>query len=213
MLAAEARWVGDRVRALGLGPGATVIDVGSSSEEFRCLVQPHIDYEIFRPLREAGVRIVHVDARADDGVDVVADVTDPAAIPDELRGAGDVVLSASMLEHVPQRDRAVAALRELTRPGGHLIVTAPRRFPRHRDPVDTGYRPTADELAAGLGEGFEVSDRALIADAVEMRVTDGPVWRLAGRLALLAGARVVRRSSMPRTVEIAAVVAKRGQTP
>jgi SAM-dependent methyltransferase len=209
MLAAEARWVGARIRALGLGAGATVIDVGSSSEAFRCLVQPHIDYEIFRPLREAGARIVHVDARAEAGVDVVADVTDPAAIPDELRGAGDVVISASMLEHVPRRERAVAALRELTRPGGHLVLTAPRRFPRHRDPVDTGFRPTAEELAAELGGGFEVTERALIEDSVEMRVTDGPVWRLAGRLALLAGARVVRRSSMPRTVAIAAVVARR----
>ncbi len=209
MLAAEARWIGERIRGIDLGPEATVLDVGSSSEEFRCLIQPHIDYEIFRPLREAGTRIVHIDARAGAGVDVVADVTDPAAVPEELRGTGDVVISASMLEHVPERARAIASLRELTKPGGRLIVTAPRRFPRHRDPVDTGFRPTADELAAELGDGFEVETRTLIEDSVETRVTDGPVWRQFGRLILLTGVRIVRRSSMPRVVEIVAVVARR----
>ena len=209
MLAAEARWIGERISALGLGGDQTVIDVGSSSEPFRCLIQPHIDFEIFRPLREAGVRIVHVDARADEGVDVVADVTDPAEVPDELRGAGDVVISASMLEHIPERRGAIACLRELTRPGGRLVLTAPRRFPRHRDPVDTGYRPTADELAVDLGDGFEIEAKTLIEDSVEMRVTDGPMLRHTGRLLMLAGARMIRRSSMPRRVQIVAVLARR----
>lgn len=209
MLAAEARWIGERLRELDIGAGSTVLDVGSSSERFRCIVQPHIDYEIFRPLREAGVRIIHIDARPDEGVDVIADVTDPAAVPEELRESGDLVISASMLEHIPERARAIAALRSLCRPGGRMIVTAPRRFPRHRDPVDTGFRPTADELAAELGDGLEVEARTLIEDSVEMRVTDGPTLRLLGRLALLAGARVLRRSSMPRKVQIVAVLARR----
>lgn len=86
MLAAEASWIGERIQGLELGPGSTVFDVGSSSERFGCLIQPHPD---------------------------------------------------------------------------------------------------------------------------EMRVTDGPTLQLLGRLVLLAGARLVRRSSMPRRVQIAAVVAKR----
>src|SRR5689334_8171708 len=79
MLLEEAMWIADQVAGLlETGAVSSVIDLGSSTEEFRRLDQPYIDYYIFLPLRRAEVAVIHVDARAAEGVDVVADVTDPS---------------------------------------------------------------------------------------------------------------------------------------
>jgi hypothetical protein len=36
----------------------------------------------------------------------------------------------------------------LVRPGGIIVVTVPRSYPHHADPIDTLYRPTPEEAAA-----------------------------------------------------------------
>jgi SAM-dependent methyltransferase len=95
------------------------------------------------------VRIVHVDARQDEGVDVICDLADPAAEP-EAAGLqpADVVLASNLLEHVPNRDLVLTRIIRLTRPGGIIVVTVPNLYRFHEDPIDTMYRPTNCELEA-----------------------------------------------------------------
>jgi methyltransferase family protein len=58
----------------------------------------------------------------------------------------DLVLCTSVLEHVTDVPAAAATLLRLTNRGGYLLITVPRSYPRHRAPIDTGYRPSNQQL-------------------------------------------------------------------
>jgi SAM-dependent methyltransferase len=126
MFVEESVWIRGGLEKADLREGMTLLDVGSSTERFRRLHQPFIDYEIFLPLRRRGVRIVHVDARRDEGVDVVCNLADPATEP-EAAGLepAHAVLAANLLEHVLDRDLVLTRIKRLTRPGGIIVVTVP----------------------------------------------------------------------------------------
>lgn len=160
MLVSEATWIGAVLARL---PVAPLLNIGSSTSAFRTQEQPWVDARIFAPLRARDVPVTHVDLKADAGVDVVGDVSEPD-VRARLGSHWGVVLCSNLLEHVVERESLCLAFEELVAPGGHLVVTVPRRFPLHADPIDTGFRPKVAELAALFGRselvsGEEVVDR------------------------------------------------------
>ena len=62
-------------------------------------------------------------------------------------------MCCNVLEHLTDRRPLLEAFGSLVAPSAHLIVTVPRRFPYHADPIDTMYRPTVADLGAELS-GF-----------------------------------------------------------
>ena len=141
MLEAEAI----RIREILLARAdiSPLLDLGSSTRAFRTVAKPHIERELFEPLRAAGIAVVHSDRRAGDGIDIVADLDDPA-----LRGRGfRCLLCANLLEHVRDPAAAAAACEDIVEPGGLILVTVPSSYPYHADPIDTGFRPTPAALA------------------------------------------------------------------
>jgi SAM-dependent methyltransferase len=143
----ESLWIRRALENQPLRAGMRVLDIGSSSLEFRTVVQPHIDENVFAPLRARGLAVVHVDARNEPGVDIVADVTTLAGVNDEY----DLVLCTNLLEHVVDRPGTLANAKRVVRSRGLLLLTVPLRYPLHADPIDTGYRPHAGELERLLG--------------------------------------------------------------
>jgi len=131
-----------------------LLNLGSSDALYREQTKPHIERELFAPLRAAGIEIVHADLKSAPGVDVAGDIRDPA-VQARLGAGFGCVLIANMLEHV--RDRAMIAgiCEDLAGPSGLILATVPSSFPYHADPLDTGYRPQPEELAA-LFAGSEV---------------------------------------------------------
>lgn len=125
----------------------TVLDIGSSTLAFRTVTQPHIDGNVFAPLRRRGIFPIHLDARAEPGVDIVADVTRL----DGVEGCFDVVLCTNLLEHVVDRRLTLRHVKRVVARSGLLLLTVPRRYPLHQDPIDTGFRPTADALDELVG--------------------------------------------------------------
>jgi SAM-dependent methyltransferase len=155
----EARWINGVLRELQPQPAWIVLDVGSSTEYFRRVSQPYIDYYVFLPLRRAGAQVLHIDAKRDEGIDVVWDIAaddpqdEPARIP-----VADVVICSNLLEHVIDRNVVAKRLSRLTKLNGHLIVTVPHVYRYHEDPIDTMYRPTDDQLVSMFLEyGFQAS--------------------------------------------------------
>jgi hypothetical protein len=125
-----------------------LLNLGSSTRAFREQAKPHIERELFAPLRAAGVTVFHSDLKQGDGVDLAGDILDPAVRADlEARGFRSLLI-ANMLEHVRDRAAVAAACEEIVGPGGLILATVPSSFPYHADPIDTGYRPTPPELAA-----------------------------------------------------------------
>lgn len=142
----EARWIGQAIAELDLAD-RTVVNVGSSTGRFRERTQPHIEREIFAPLRARGARVIHCDMKAAEGVDLVGDLLDPEFNRTVAALEPALVLANNLFEHV--RDRAVlaASLAALPAPGGRLLISVPYAYPYHADPIDTLYRPTPDEIA------------------------------------------------------------------
>src|SRR5436190_23440563 len=105
----EALWIESALAEREITGGTTVLDIGSSTEDFRTQVQPHIEQHVFAPPRRRGATIVHVDAKEGKGVDVVCDVTDADVdLVAQLGSPFDVVLCCNMLEHVVDRERTLA---------------------------------------------------------------------------------------------------------
>jgi SAM-dependent methyltransferase len=165
----EAQWIERTLRPLGIGSGASVLDIGSSTAAFRTEVQPHIERHVIAPLRASGASVVHLDAKEGEGIDVVCDLADPSL--DLLGAVGrrfELVTCCNLLEHVVDREATVRQVASVVDDGGFLLVTVPGRYRFHEDPIDTMFRPAPDELAAlitGVDSGLRV--RAL--DSVPIR--------------------------------------------
>jgi SAM-dependent methyltransferase len=144
----ESRWVGQQLAAYRTPQISPLLNVGSSTSEFRDSVQPWTARNVFSPLAERGVEIVHLDARAGAGIDIRGDLLADADFARIGSRRYRALLCCNILEHVPDPGEFARRCVELVAPGGVIVVTVPRSYPRHGDPIDTLYRPTPDEAAA-----------------------------------------------------------------
>lgn len=154
MLESEARWLGARLAELPAAELSPLLNLGSSDLQFRSVVQPWIDREVFAPLRARGVRVVHSDLKALPGVDLAADALDPAGQAALRQLGARSVLCSNMLEHVAEPSALARACLDLLPPGGRLIVTAPASYPYHPDPIDNYYRQEPEGLVRDLFPGL-----------------------------------------------------------
>ena len=152
---------------LGQESVSPLLNLGSSTREYREVTHPHIDRCLFEPLRRAGVTIVHCDRKAAEGVDLVGDVTDPEMVRDLKSRGFRCLLLANVLEHVPDRRRVAAICEDIVGPGGLILVTVPASYPYHADPIDTYFRPSPDSLARRFARS-----RTLLTDEVA-----GPTYK------------------------------------
>lgn len=106
-----------------------------------------------RSLAFPGARWLGLDMQPGDGVDVVGDVH---KLPEDWSSRFDTVVCSEVLEHVERPWVALPELARVTKPGGHLIVTAPFCFPVHAYPSDY-FRYTMEGLRVLMQDaGFEV---------------------------------------------------------
>lgn len=163
MRPSEAVWIGKALASIDASSLDPVVELGSSTSEFRTVVQPHIDREIHAPLRERGIRIITTDLKEAPGVDISGDIYD-RDIRDSIKAvAPRCVLGCNILEHVEDRGHFAAICDELVAPGGYLIVTGPHEYPYHADPIDTMYRPTVEQVHA-LFPAYELVKGEIITD-------------------------------------------------
>jgi hypothetical protein len=168
MFETEARWLSaalDRYAPERLSP---LLNLGSSTAAFREHIQPWTEQSLFRPLRDRGVEIVHVDRRDEAGIDLRADLTDPADLPQLLALRPRALLCCNLLEHVTGPDRLARHCLDILPRSGLAFVTVPFSYPYHRDPIDTMYRPSPAELEA-LFAGARLLDSAIIGAGMSYR--------------------------------------------
>lgn len=183
MFEAEARWVGERLAGFDAAELSPLLNIGSSTREFRETVQPATVTHLFEPLRRRGVEVRHLDRREGNGIDIRADLLDDidfARLKPESYGA---VLCCNVLEHVEHAAEFARRCLALVRPGGLVVATVPRSYPRHGDPIDTLFRPTPQQLA-GLfpGAGILASEVIDVGESYADAVRGRP-WILLRHLA------------------------------
>jgi SAM-dependent methyltransferase len=161
MLSSEAKWISAYFALQDNAVLGTVLNIGSSTAEFREQKQSFIDEKIFRPLARRGVPVVHTDIKAANGVDIVADIMNDDDL-ERLRSLGaKTILCSNMLEHVPSASRMAERLATLVPPGGVLLVTVPNSYPYHPDPIDTLLRPDTTQLS-GLFRQLTLLDGGIV---------------------------------------------------
>lgn len=154
LLIREAKWVGEQLRlATASRSGIKILNLGSSTEDFRKRHQPYIDRSIFQPLLNVpDVQILHCDVRSGPGIDLTADVTQKRDIRMLEKYRFDVCLMSNLLEHVTDIKAVVSHVGEILPQGSLLIATGPSRYPYHPDPIDNLFRPDRDEVKALMTE-------------------------------------------------------------
>jgi hypothetical protein len=161
MLVEEAKWLNRQLNDLRPNEIYPMCNLGSSTEHFRRVEQQYIDKLLFEQARLNKLQVIHVDAKAAPGVDIVGDLTD-LSFPGRLAELNvRSVMCCNLLEHVTDRAVVRDAILSILPPGGYIIVTVPYRFPYHPDPIDTMYRPTIQELFA-LFAGTSVHKAAFV---------------------------------------------------
>lgn len=124
-----------------------IANVGSSTEYFRKQMQPHIHEYIFKPLLERKYQVVHIDLKKDEGVDVVADITQKD-FGEKFKDSFNVILCTNLLEHVEDIPAVVNNLYSACKHNGYLLITVPYKYKKHLDPIDNMFRPSPEEITA-----------------------------------------------------------------
>jgi SAM-dependent methyltransferase len=145
MLLEESNWI--KINILNsTKPGDRILNIGSSSRKYRTQIQPHIEKNIFKPLIDNKVDVIHTDIVNENGVDIVGDLTKPEFISQLKKNKYDLVLCSNLLEHLIEKQTIVEAILEILPKNSKAIITVPYNYPYHLDPIDTMYRPNINEL-------------------------------------------------------------------
>ena len=154
MLYEESKWIGSELLKI-YKPGTRILNIGSSSFEFRSIIQPHINKFIFDPLLTKNSTIIHTDIVKAEGVDLVGDLTEKVFINKLKTEKYDIVICSNLLEHMKNRKPIISAIKEILHNNGYAIITVPYNYPYHLDPIDTMFRPKIKELYKNFSE-FEL---------------------------------------------------------
>jgi hypothetical protein len=157
----ESEWLGERIARIPDADLFPLLNVGSSTESLRTRQQPHIDANIFAPLRARGGEVWHLDIKAAPGVDIVGDLLDPELRQRVSRMHIRSVMISNLLEHVVARAPICDAVMKILPPRGYLIVSGPKDYPFHADPIDTMFRPTIAEVHVHF-PGTRIIDCAIL---------------------------------------------------
>jgi hypothetical protein len=157
----ESKWLGERFAKIPDADLFPLLNVGSSTEDFRTRQQPYIDANIFAPMRARGGKVYHLDIKAAPGVDIVGDLLDPAFLDRVSQMQIRSALISNLFEHVTIRQQICDVVMKILPTGGYLIVSGPKDYPYHADPIDTMFRPTVAEVHAHF-PGTSVVDSAII---------------------------------------------------
>jgi hypothetical protein len=148
MLVEEAQWIKKVIENNFYLNDFPLLNVGSSTKEFRESVQPFIFSEIFKPLEDKNYSVLHTDIKEDNGVDIVGDLND-AKFRIHLRENNiKSILCSNLLEHLEDPQQICNSILEIVPINGLILVTVPYSFPYHNDPIDTLLRPNIKELHA-----------------------------------------------------------------
>ncbi|MEZ0267146.1 MAG: methyltransferase type 11 [Phycisphaerae bacterium] len=157
----ESQWLGQRLASIPDDELFPLLNVGSSTLEFRTRTQPYIDQNVFAPLRARSGQVYHLDMKPDPGVDLVGDLLDPAFLASLRKLTVRSAMVSNLLEHVTVRDEICKTLLDVIPDGGYIICSGPHTYPYHADPIDTMFRPSVEQIHAHF-PGTTVVDSAII---------------------------------------------------
>lgn len=152
MLYAESEWFKKVLNKYIERDRAIVLNIGSSTKEFRETEQPYVQENVFDVLATKNATVLNVDLKQEAGVDLVGDVTDAEFIKKLYGITPNAIICSNLLEHLTIRELFCNSLIKIMNKDTYLIVSVPYSFPYHPDPIDTLYRPSPQDLKVSFKE-------------------------------------------------------------
>src|SRR5690242_7116549 len=119
----EAQWIAEQLAEYPPDRISPLLNVGSSTGDFRERQQPWIADRLFEPLTARGVDIVHLDARSGEGIDLRADLVDDDDFARLQPPRYRALLCCNILEHVHDPGELARRCAALVLPRGIIVVT------------------------------------------------------------------------------------------
>ena len=146
MFVQEAKWIGDKIRALQFDLQLIrCLNLGSSTRVYREINQPHVHKYIFEPLLQSA-EVIHADIKAADGVDIAGDFMDEAFWKNIPARSFNLVMCSNLLTHVTDQNKIYKLIHRSVVPRGYVVISTPQIYPYCADPFDAKYRPSLEEI-------------------------------------------------------------------
>ena len=161
MLIKEAKKINEYIETFLKDKKGIAINIGSSTADFIDISQPYIRNFVLNPL-SLNFKILNIDIKSQEGVDLVADFTTPEGQKSIANLNGNLYLISNLLEHIPDYNLGIKSIVELLNTGDVLILSGPKSFPYHPDPIDNMFRPSIKELQQYFESDFEIKDLQIV---------------------------------------------------
>jgi SAM-dependent methyltransferase len=146
MFRQEAMWIEKVLKSIKpLSGNCLAANFGSSTTDFRLVLQPHIHQYVITTLEKNNWQVKNIDFKNDIGVDIVADLTNPS-IAKEYADYFGLTICTNMLEHVENINITIKNLFATTKSDGYILLTVPYKYKKHLDPIDNMFRPKPIEI-------------------------------------------------------------------
>jgi hypothetical protein len=161
MLVKEARKIHEYINNYLSDKKGIAVNIGSSTSEFIDISQPYIRSHVLNPLSK-NFKIKNIDIKNQIGVDLVADFTTEIGQARIKELNGNLYLISNLLEHIPDYSLGVNSIKKMLDKGDVLILSGPKSFPYHPDPIDNKFRPNVKELTEIFHKDFEIIDLRIV---------------------------------------------------
>ena len=155
MLLNEAKWINNVIAGHLNNFNGTAVNLGSSSLDFVKYNQPYIENLVLKPISK-NFKLINVDVKVDSNIQLVADFLTDSGQKTIKELHAKVFLVSNLLEHIPLALDGINQLKKLVEPNSYLILTGPKSFPYHPDPIDNMFRPKLNEINALFEAEFRV---------------------------------------------------------
>ena len=161
MLVKEAVKINVYIQEFLKDKNGVAINIGSSTADFIDISQPYIRRYVLDPLSK-NFKIKNIDIKGQDGVDLVADFTKRNGQEQIKKLGGNLYLISNLLEHIPDYMVGIESIKSMLKSGDLLILSGPKSFPYHPDPIDNMFRPSIKELRQYFDNDFEIKDLQIV---------------------------------------------------
>lgn len=164
MLVEESTWIGEKIKIVVEQQAFPILNIGSSTKEYRTVRQSFIQKNIFDLVPEESKNIVHLDMKAAEGVDIVGNLYDKNFLQELKKYKFKTIMINNLLMYLgkKQREELSTIIDQILEKDGYLIVTNSLTFPPAHDPVESYYRAAPQKMHQQLFNKFEIVDSQVI---------------------------------------------------
>ena len=164
MLVEESIWIGEKIAEIAIQNSYPILNVGSSTKEYRTKKQGFIQKNIFDLIPDESRNVIHLDMKAAEGVDLVGNLYDPIFLEEIKKFKVKCILFNNVLMYLNRKQRIEICqiLKNILEKDGYLIVTNSHVFPPAPDPVESYYRHSPKDLYVDLFNDFTIVDSTIV---------------------------------------------------